>query len=391
MLAQHLQVGVTAGQDRARRGSDPVLDLSRVLGSKSSWASSAVAAPALAEGDPSDRLNQPMDVLADVLSITRTGATVVAQAELVPPWALEIDPIAEAHVHVVVRGSCWLRTAGERRHIRLGAGDVVLIRAGVGHSLCDDPRTKPAPHQEVLAAMPRRLASLPKARAHETTRVLCAKYLFQGAGSHPLTSLLPPLIHLTAHDAEKHVQLQLLLQLLSHEATDGGTGTELVVPRLVDSLLVFVVRAWLTGQPFTAGGWFGALRDAHISKALGLMHEQPQAAWSLEELARQVGQSRATFARRFLELVGETPVAYLTRWRICLATKLLSDTGLSLDEIAVRVGYQTAAAFSRAFRRGLGCAPGAYRTKARARFEPARPADTPGKESVVFGHVPALA
>jgi AraC-like DNA-binding protein len=332
-----------------------------------------------------------MDVLGDVLSITRTGATVVAQAELVPPWGLEIDPLAEAHVHVVVRGNCWLRIAGERRHIRLDAGDVVLIRAGVGHSICDDPKTKPAPHQEVLAAMPLRLAQLPPSQANETTLVLCAKYLFQGTGAHPLTSLLPPLIHLTAQQAEQHTQLQLLLELLRHEGADGGAGTELVVPRLVDSLLVFVVRGWLATQPVAAGGWFGALRDTHISKALGLMHEQPQATWSLEELARQVGQSRATFARRFLELIGETPVAYLTRWRMCLATKLLSDTMLSLDEIAPRVGYQTAAAFSRAFRRSIGCAPGAFRTNARPRLAPAPAAETNGKESVPGGHVAVLA
>src|SRR5690349_24289893 len=97
------------------------------------------------------------------------GATVIAQAEMVPPWGLEIDPIAEAHVHVVQRGSCWLRTSKERRHTRLGAGDVVLIGRGVGHSICDDPKTKPAPHTTVLEAMPRRLAALPKSRAHETT------------------------------------------------------------------------------------------------------------------------------------------------------------------------------------------------------------------------------
>lgn len=339
-----------------------------------------------------------MDVLADVLSIARVGATVVAHAELVPPWGLEIDPIAQCHVHVVVRGHCWLRIANEEQHVRLNAGDVVLIRAGVGHSICDDPKTKPAPHRDVLGAMPARIASLPRARAHETTFVLCAKYLFQGASAHPLTSLLPPLIHLTAQEAERHVQLQLLLQLLGREATEGGTGTELVVPRLVDSLLVFVVRAWLAGQPLTASGWFGALRDPQISKALGLMHERPAAAWSLEDLAHQVGQSRATFARRFLELVGETPVAYLTRWRMCLAAKLLSETALSLDEIAPRVGYQTAAAFSRAFRRSLGSAPGSFRAETRAARETASPlgsdlapAETHGKEFVASGHVAALA
>ncbi len=339
-----------------------------------------------------------MDVLADVLSATRLGTTVVARAELVPPWGLEIDPIAEAHVHVVQRGSCWLRTSDDGRFIRLGAGDIVLIRAGVGHSICDDPKTTPAPHQDVLAGMPRRLAFLPKSRSHETTRVLCAKYLFQRVGAHPLASLLPPLIHLRAAEAEPNTQLQLLLQLLVHEATDSGTGSELVIPRLVDSLLVFVVRAWLAAQPLTAGGWFGALRDGHISKALSLMHERPEEAWSLAELARRVGQSRATFARRFLELVGETPVAYLTRWRMCLATKLLSDTPLSLEEIAPRVGYQTAAAFSRAFRRSLGSAPGHFRAVARGRLGATTPSsdgrppvETEGKERATNGHVVARA
>jgi AraC-like DNA-binding protein len=292
---------------------------------------------------------------------------VIAQAELVPPWGLEIDPIAEAHVHVVQRGTCWVRTAEERRPVRLGAGDVVLIRGGVGHSICDDPKTKPAPHEKVLAAMPRRLAALAASRAHETTVVLCAKYLFEHVGPHPLISLLPPFVHLPAHEAERHVQLQLLLQLLRREATDAGSGSDLVIPRLVDSLLVFVVRAWLEEQPVGAGGWFGALRDRPVAKALSLIHERPQAAWTVEGLAQEVGQSRATFARRFADLVGEPPVAYLTRWRMCLAAKLLSESEASLDEIAERVGYETAAALSKAFSRSHGSAPGRFRARARER------------------------
>lgn len=306
-----------------------------------------------------------MDVLSDVLSVTRLGSAVVAQAELVPPWGLEIDPIAEAHVHVVQRGKCWLRTSADRRHLRLATGDVVLIRAGVGHFICDSPTTKPAPYRQVLDAMPRRLASLPKARAHETTMVLCAKYLFQHVGPHPLTSMLPPLIHLPAQQAERHVRLQLLLQLLHHEAVDAGSGAELVVPRLVDTLLVYVVRAWLDDQPVGAGGWFGALRDPAIAKALSLVHEHPQFPWSVEGLARKVGLSRATFARRFAELVGESPMEYRTRWCMCLATKLLVESDLTLDEIADRVGYEAAAAFSKAFRRRHEISPGRFRTAAR--------------------------
>lgn len=129
-------------------------------------------------------LAERMDVLADVLSVTRLGATVIAQAELVPPWGIEVDPIADAHVHVVQRGTCWLRTSVERRCLRLDAGDVVLIRGGVGHSICDAPQTKPGPYKEVLAAMPERLARWPASRVQETTIVLCAKYLFQHVGPH---------------------------------------------------------------------------------------------------------------------------------------------------------------------------------------------------------------
>ena len=274
---------------------------------------------------------------------------------------VQLDP-----TFVRVMAIRWLRTSAERRHVRLSAGDLALIRGGVGHSLSDDPKTKPAPYREVLDAMPHRLALPPTSRAHETT--LCAKYFFQHVGPHPLTALLPPLIHLPAHEAERHVQLQLLLQLLRHEALDTRSGTELVVPRLVDSLLVYVVRAWLDGQPVGAGGWFGALRDPAIAKALSVMHQQPETPWSVEGLAQEVALSRATFARRFAELVGETPVAYLTRWRMCLATKLLSETELSLDEIASRVGYETAAAFSKAFRRSHATAPGRFRTTARQQF-----------------------
>lgn len=306
-----------------------------------------------------------VDVLAEVLSVARMGAAALARAELVAPWGLEIDPAAEAHVHVVQRGTCWLRLSGDRRLVKLAAGDVVWIGAGVGHSICDDPRTQPAPHRQVLEAMPRRLAALPTSRAEETTVVLCAKYLFQRAGPHPLTSLLPPLIYLPAHEAGRRVALQLVLRLLQHEALEAASGMELVVPRLVDSLLIYVVRAWLDGQPIDAGGWFGALRDPAITKAVSLIHQRPASRWSVEGLAREVSQSRATFARRFAELVGETPVAYLTRWRMCLATKLLSDTDLTHDEIAARVGYETAAAFSKAFRRSHACAPGRFRALAR--------------------------
>jgi AraC-like DNA-binding protein len=299
-----------------------------------------------------------MDVLSDVLAVMRLGTALVSQAELVPPWGLEIDPQAEAHVHVVQRGSCWLRTASEL--VQLGAGDVVLIRSGVGHALSDSPETPLAPHREVLADMPRRLVGNTK----PTTVVFCAKYLLQTTGPHPLTTALPPLVHLLAREAERHTQLMRMVQLLQSETLDGGRGSELLVPRLVEGLLLLVMRAWLDAQPVAAGGWFEALRDPAIAKALACIHERPGYGWTVERLAKQAAQSRATFARRFTELIGEPPIAYLLRWRMCIASKLLHESTLSVEDVAARVGYETAAAFSKAFTRCHGCAPGRYRAGA---------------------------
>lgn len=306
-----------------------------------------------------------MDVLSDVLDVMRIGSAVVAQAELVPPWGLAIDPVAEAHVHVVQRGHCWLRLTGEHEHeyVRLDEGDVTLLRAGVAHAIVDHPKTPPEPHERVLAAMPRRLAafrSRQEKAASATTVVLCAKYVLDDTGPHPLTASLPPLVHLRAERATHDERLQLLLELLRQETLAPGSGSELVVPRLVDALFVLVVRAWLDSREADEG-WFGALRDPAITRALTLVHERPAETWSVARLAKKVGQSRATFARRFADLVGEPPVAYLTRWRMCLATKLLGETDLSLERIAERIGYESGAAFSKAFRRSRGMSPGRYR------------------------------
>lgn len=325
-------------------------------------------------------------MLGDVLSVVRLGSAVVAQAELVPPWGLGIDPLAQTAVHVVLRGACWLRTVAAvgADPVRMQAGDVTLIRAGVGHSIADTLHTPARPFAEAIAEMPRRLREHARAPTGETTRVLCAKYLFQNEPQHPLTRLLPPCIHLRSESASRHEPLQLLLQVLRHEAGASAAGSELVVPRLVDSLLVFVMRAWLDEQPLDAGGWFGALRDPAVSRALSVIHARPAEPWSVETLGREVAHSRATFARRFSELVGEAPVAYLTRWRMCLTAKLLTDSQLSLEQIAPKVGYETAAALSKAFRRIHGEAPGRYRARARAgawRAGPPSDASEPGAGS----------
>lgn len=300
-----------------------------------------------------------MDVLANVLEVTKLDNTVICQAELRAPWGIAVDESAEAALHVIQRGACWLRIEG-REPIRLSDGDIVLFAKGSGHAIADTPQTPLLPMAEALSRM---AARAPQAGA-EATQILCAKYRFGLPGDHPLVSRLPALIHLRARDVARSSQLQLLIQLMRIESDVRGSGSELVVPRLVDSLLVFILRAWLETEPVISASWFAALRDNGIGGALALMHREPHRDWTVQILADSVGQTRATFARRFASLVGETPVAYLTRWRICLAAKAIREGITTVEQAAYAAGYESTAAFSRAFKRQYGMPPTAFRTQA---------------------------
>jgi AraC-like DNA-binding protein len=303
-----------------------------------------------------------MDLLSDVLTTTRLSNSVLGVAELAPPWGLQVDAMAETSVHVILRGSGYLHLRNQPEPLYLADGDVTLVASNIAHSFTDRPDTPVRPYAEVLAELQRN----PPAASEITCTILCAKYLFDQAGPHPLTHLLPSVIHLRASQAERSQELMMLLQLLKAEASTHGDGHGLVVPRLIDTLLVYIVRAWLDQLPIGAGGWYGALRDPIVAKALALMHKQPNRNWTVESLGAEVGQSRAAFAKRFSSLVGEAPAAYLARWRMCLAAKALRESSLNLDQIAEGVGYETAAALSKAFRRQFNRSPGLYRAESEA-------------------------
>jgi AraC-like DNA-binding protein len=193
------------------------------------------------------------------------------------------------------------------------------------------------------------------------TVLLCAKYAFAGLGPHPMVSLFPPLIHLTRSQIAANETLRIAVALLLAEAKGDGVGHDIVAPRLLDGFLVLLLRAWMESQPMEKGGWFGALRDKGVAQALRRIHEQPSAPWTIAVLADAAGQSRATFARRFTELVGEPPLSYVTRWRLTLAAKALRETNRTVGEIGYTVGYESAPSFSQAFKRLTGQSPGRYR------------------------------
>lgn len=305
-----------------------------------------------------------MDVLSNVLTVTNLATHVLGAREFRSPWAISIDGSDHSAVHVVRRGACWLIRPGQAP-LRLQSGDVVLLARGDPHVMSSEREPRVVePYQRAAARSQNDivppLGDVVNADA-ESTYLLCAGYAFAKNGTHPLLALLPSLIHIPASEAEAHTELQWLLRLLSLEADRKLAGTALVVPRLIDTLFVYVLRAWLRQQPEGSGGWLGALRDAQISKALAMIHEKPHAPWSVEALAKCVAMSRAAFAKRFTDLVGEPPLAYITRWRMDIAAKLLRESREPVARIAARCGYLSETAFAKAFRRRLGCSPGEYR------------------------------
>jgi len=196
------------------------------------------------------------------------------------------------------------------------------------------------------------------------SRLLYGCFAFEELGAHPVLRLLPSRVHLRGN-SEAARAMSPTVALLEREYERAERGVSVVVSRLLDVLLVQVLRAWAEAQPPGGAGWLGALGDRTLASALGWMHSEPGGDWSVDELARRSGTSRATLARRFAAEVGMAPHAYLTRLRIQEAAVRLRESDDGLAAIAARVGYDSEFAFNRAFRRLMGVPPGLYRRQAR--------------------------
>jgi AraC-like DNA-binding protein len=303
------------------------------------------------------------DVLTDVLASLRLRGRLFCRSELSAPWSLALPASALGHFHVIERGGGWVRLEGEERSHPLAAGDLIVLPHGRAYTLSDGPKAPPVPLASLVHEPASGVCSILRHGGDgPATSMICGSFQFEGREGHPLLSLLPPLIHIPGDQGRSAEWLDLTLRFLGQEARHPRPGSETLVTRLIDILFVQVVRAWIEGQPEGGGGWLGALRDRQMGAALGMIHREPQRAWSVASLAAAVGMSRSAFAARFTALVSEAPLAYLTRWRMHLAADLLRGKGLTLSEVAGRVGYESEAAFSKAFKRQVGTSPGAFRT-----------------------------
>ncbi|MGW1542130.1 AraC family transcriptional regulator [Streptomyces sp. NPDC002309] len=321
-----------------------------------------------------------MDVVSDAVSVIRTGRPHAARTRRTAPWGLRFPVTREIGFHVVLQGRCWLLREGSDP-VPLGAGDVVLVPHGREIALADATDSALV---EVAPDMDDTWVSAPDATG-DLTLLMCGSYHLDRAAAHPLLAELPDVIHLPRRVGGR-TALNSVVDLLGDELDQRRPGTDAAIPALLDTMLLYILRAWYQDHaPRETGGWAAALADPTVGSALQDMHADPAAAWTVEGLSRRAGASRSAFSRRFAELVGRPPMAYLTWWRMTTAGRILRGHDDSpLQAVAERVGYSSEFAFNRAFKREFGVSPGVYRRRAPARRAAGQPAS--GSDAVRRGH-----
>lgn len=316
------------------------------------------------------------DALSDVLRAVRLTGAVFFRLDARDPWVAETPPAAACapyampraeHVieyHVVRSGSAWAGLV-DAAPVRLEAGDVVAFPQGDAHVLSSAPGMRFRPdmafYREAAAMAPRPYAISLGRPGPTTASLICGFLGCDARPFNPLLGALPRMLHLRTRSERDGSWLDHLIGAAFAEATEGRVGGGSILARMSELLFVELVRRHVEAMPTEATGWFAALRDPHVGRALNLLHGRPAEAWTLEALAREAGLSRSSLAERFVRLIGQPPMHYLARWRMQLAAGLLANGGQQVARIAEEVGYDSEAAFNRAFHKLVGMPPAAWR------------------------------
>jgi AraC-like DNA-binding protein len=307
-----------------------------------------------------------VDALSDLLDGARARSGLFNQTVLDPPWSLRIDDRAPLSIATLLKGSGWLvPDVGEP--LPMNVGDMAIVRGPDAYTVADDPATEPqwvvhpGGRCESLSGEDLREELHLDTRTHGhrpdgSTVIISGTYQLEGDVSARLLTALPQMLVVSAAEIPSSV-----VAMVAGEVARDDPGQQVVLDRLLDLALLTTLRAWFARPDAAAPGWYSAQSDPVVGRALRLLHDSPAHAWTVDALARDIGVSRAAFARRFTSLVGEPPMSYLTSWRIALAGDLLRDTDATVEAIARRVGYSNAFALSVAFKRLRGTSPSRYR------------------------------
>ena len=302
-----------------------------------------------------------MDSIAGLLDGPRARGAFLLRSSMDPPWSLRIEDEAPLTVVAMVRGDAWIDTT------HLQTGDVAIVLGPNHYTVADDLRTKPqvviGPGQVCTAVDGGEMSDLGTRTWGNSPDgedvLLTGTYLLETEISRRLLAALPPLLVLRDDEWDSP-----LIRLMADEIVKDDPGQEAVLDRLLDVLLIAVLRAWFARPEADAPGWYRAHGDPVVGTALRLMQAEPSRPWTVASLAAEIGVSRAALARRFHDLVGEPPMTFLTGWRLALAADLLREPGATVGSVAAQVGYGSSFALSTAFKRVRGMSPQQHRTAA---------------------------
>ena len=278
--------------------------------------------------------------------------------EKVTPSGKKVPPADLAHFAMLSRGNCWLSVDGIPESIPLTGGDCFLVAKGTSIVLRDSPRTHPRWTFHEIGANANGNVALCGGGGAPTT-IVCGSLSFDHASLKPITQLLPSFILMKAEEA-RTLALHNTVQALASEMAEQAPGSEVVATRLAEVLFIQVLRAHIASRPERNKGWLRAVFDPQVGTALNAFHDRVKTPWTVESLAEAAGMSRSAFAVRFKELLGQAPLEYVTEWRMQKAMQLIQQRDKKLIDVARSVGYESDAAFSKAFKRVVGTNPGEY-------------------------------
>lgn len=293
-----------------------------------------------------------MDLLHEHLTRARASGAVFARSVALPPWGLTLPGPIQLSLHTVLRGHLWLWLDDPAKAVRLLPGDLALVVGGPDHHIAHEPDPALCMSHEQFWARDADDSDDPDAAIF-----LCGAYRLAGDVGRALIQALPPMLVIRP---APHDQAHDVVSLISRELSHSTPGQQTVLDRLLDVLLVMAMRASFDQSP-TAPRWYRAASDQRLGRALQAMHDEPERDWTVPQLAHLSAMSRPSFARNFERALGQTPMRYLTDWRLTLARDYLLAGELSLEQIADRIGYSSPNAFAATFRRHIGLAPGFWR------------------------------
>jgi AraC-like DNA-binding protein len=326
-----------------------------------------------------------LDVLSDVLRTVRLTGAVYFDIRARAPWLIETPEMSRIgasvmpefeHViafHLVLDGWCWAYLSGApEAAVRLEAGDAVIIARGDSHAMGTERGKSELPdlsryYRPQVRALPFVFDKV--GGSGEPVHLVCGYFGCDARPFNPILAALPRLLHVRACGVGGNLTHDLIRTALEESETPRAGG-ETILSKLSELLFLQAVRQYLDSMSADSTGWLPGLRDRHVGTALRLMHGRPADRWTLDALAREVGLSRSTFAERFAALIGVPPMQYLAKWRLQIAAQHLERHGMSIAQVAAVVGYESEAAFNRAFKKQVGVPPGSWR---RSRTNVVRP------------------